>query len=318
MGLSPGGASGQARFHKGYNTAQHDMRPLLIIGAVALSGCALQWAHTRRNLHFARYRLAAPKISTECAAEADMSFCRYRPTNSPEDPETTLYYFHYATGDAQSLYRLGLAGALYNYYHKAGLPAPRLISVSYGTHWLFSNRPGKRQVVSTSRFLHEALPALEKRFGASPKKLIWGMSQGGYNALELLLERPGDWQAAAVSCPALYAVDPFSDEAGPLAKRMGAPKSWVEDGMALFNTRLADSQTWKTEEPIGRVRTAQELPPLLIQANLSDEFGFREGAGALAEAWTNHGIVNLEKESGGHCVNDVAKVAAFFARQTHP
>jgi predicted esterase len=289
-----------------------------IFATLTLSGCALQWAHTRRNLHFARYRLAAPKMSAECGTEGDMSFCRYKPENAPEDPETTIYFLHYATGDEHSLYRLGLAGVLYRTYQKAGLPAPRIISVSYGSHWLFSNRPGRRQVQSTDRFIHEALPWLEKRFGSSPKKLLWGMSQGGYNALEVLLTRPDDWLAAAVSCPALYAVDPFSGKAAAVAQRMKAPESWVKDGMALFNTRLADSQAWTAEEPIGRARSASALPPLLIQANRGDEFGFFEGADTLAEAWARHGLINLEKESGSHCVNDVAKVAEFFAKQTHP
>lgn len=286
-----------------------------ILMTLAFAGCALERLHARRNFHYAGYWLARPKAALECGAEGAMSFCRYRPQGLEEDPETTVYFLHYATGDARSLSRLGIANVFYRYYRKAGLRPPRLIAVSFGTHWLFSDRPGRRQIIDTGRFLSEDLPFLKKRFGDSPKQFVWGASQGGYNALQLLFARPGAWQAAAVSCPALYIEDPFAGRFQALAARTGAPKASLIDGMALFNTRLADAKTWREEEPIARARAATVLPPVLVQANRRDEYGFFEGAQALSEALAPHAAgSDFAPEPGGHCVFNAEKVAAFFAK----
>ena len=48
---------------------------------------------------------------------------------------------------------------------------------------------------------------------------------------------------------------------------------------------------------------------------MKDEFGFLEGGRALAKELKAKGrAADLVEEPGGHCVNDVAAVGAFFAR----
>lgn len=283
----------------------------------ALQGCALQREHTRRNFHFVRYRLMGGPWKSECGVEGAARYCVYQ-AKKPEDrdPDATLYYFHYATGDEKSLARLGLANALARGYRRAEKRLPRLISISYGEHWLLSDRPGKRQTVATAPFLKETLGAIEQRFGKTSKSFVWGMSMGGHNALEAALAAPERWTAAAVSCPAVYVEDPFAGSSGAVAERTGAPASWVSDGMELFNTRLEGPASWAAEDPVGRAKAGAPVPPMLIQANIKDEFGFLEGARALVAALKAHGrTVELVEESGGHCVNDVSAVGAFFARQ---
>ncbi len=289
------------------------MRGVSLFLIVLFSGCALQREHTRRNFHFVRYRLMSAPLAMDCGTEGELRWCVYRANDaSSRDAKATIYFLHYATGDEKSLARLGLANALYRSYRRARKPVPRFISVSYGTHWLFSNRPGKRQTVSTDKFLAKTLPALEKRLGRTEINFLWGMSQGGYNALELALAEPLRFRAAAASCPALLAVDPFTTDAKSFASRAGITESWASDGLALFNTRLKDDAAWQAEDPVARARTSA-LPPLLIQANLQDEFGFLEGSRALASAVkARGGSVVLQEETGSHCVNDVEKVGAFF------
>ncbi len=284
---------------------------------LSLAACAAQRGHARRALHYARYRLMRPGVDVQCDAQADLSFCRYRPKGLEEDPQATIYFLHYAGGNARSLARVGLANAFYGVYRRKHLKPPRIVALSFGTHWIVSDRPGRRQTVTTRRLLDQTLPLLERRFGAAPRRLLWGMSQGGYNALELALAYPGRWQAAVVSCPALLSVDPFSEEAPALAKRARVPLGTVRDGLALFNTRLADSATWRSEEPIARVRAGASLPPLLIQTSLRDEFGFREGSLSLAKALSARPEgVTLEDGPDGHCLFDARSVAEFFiARQ---
>lgn len=201
-----------------------------------------------------------------------------------------LFFLHYATGDDRSFARIGLALSFFARYRKRGRLPPRVVSVSYGTHWVLSSEPGKRQVILLEPFL-KTLKGLEPK---PARRYLWGMSMGGYNSAVAALSAPEDWSAAVLSCPALHTTNPFQDSIEPeLLGLPGARGENVRDGRAL-------------------VRPGK-LPSFLIEGNGRDEFGFAPGARALAAALREAGAAVEHRElPGGHCVIDGASVADFL------
>ncbi|MBI4347359.1 MAG: hypothetical protein HY553_10920 [Elusimicrobia bacterium] len=275
-----------------------------LVVALLSSGCAL-----RRNWNFTREYLSGPAAKTACFEGKDgLRGCRFAPKSGPVDESTLLVFLHYATGDEKSFGTIGLARSFFARYRKAGKPAPRVLSLSYGPHWVLSKEPGKRQVVNLEAFTR-TVDELES--GAS-RKFAWGMSMGGYNSAVLALQAPG-WAGAALSCPALFEGDPFDDSIAPaLMKLPGANAREVQDGRALFTTRLAGAETWRRENPLA-LAASGKAAPMLIEPNAEDEFGFLPGARALAKALAAAGRPPVYRERpGGHCVIGAATVADFM------
>ncbi|MBI4370915.1 MAG: hypothetical protein HY552_01320 [Elusimicrobia bacterium] len=273
-------------------------RLFLFLLLPALQGCAV-----RRGTGFVWQRLTGASAESECFRDGSASVCRWRPKGADEDPEAVVFFLHYATGDERSLVRVGLLNGFYKRYRKAGRKPPRVLSLSYGSHWLISDAPGQRQVV-----LRGELDALLARLQDVPAKrrYLWGLSMGGYNAAELAFAAPDRWSAAVLSCPALLDVDPFAAPTKGLSRKR-------RDGLTLFKIRLGGPDVWRSENPLALARRPGPAPSVLIEANASDEFGFFPGAAALASALADAGKpVSFQVRPGGHCAVDGAAAADFF------
>lgn len=268
----------------------------LLLAAIAFGGCS---ARSRR---FASYQFAGSAPAMTCREDGPARWCLHQTKDAGPD---LVYFLHYATGDERSWNRLGLSRAFYSEFKKLGRKAPRVVTVSYGEHWLVTNEPG-RQTVLLGDF--EALRArIEAGLAPVGRRFAWGMSQGGYNAAELVLSAPTLWSGAALSCPALYAVSPYAKLEKPV---------WARDveGRQLFTTRMAGGATWERENPLALAAAAKPLPPFWIEANRDDEFGFADGARALAKALRDAGgDATLVEAAGGHCAIDARAAARFLA-----
>lgn len=289
-----------------------------LLSAAALaafaSGCAVQRLQSGRFLHFASYRLFNANAAEECWTEKEWKACVYRPKKARVSGDV-VYFMHYATGSELGFGEIGLANAFYSELAKAKAPPPSVVSVSFGTHWLLTRGERGKQVVPLRKFLGEVVPSVESRLGAPKRRFAWGMSMGGFNALQLALAKPDGFSAAVLSCPALHAVDPMKhgDEAPKLAARARVPLNWADDGMALFYHRIP-AEDWPAEDPAARVAKGEPLPPLLLQANRDDEYGFYEGAEAFYAALKKAGReASFSPLPGGHCVVDAREAARFFA-----
>jgi len=269
--------------------------PLLAL--LVLTACSIR---TRR---FIGYQFAGSAPASACAQDGPARWCVYTPSGPTDDG--VVYFLHYATGDERSWNLLGLSRAFYAEYRRAGRPAPRVVTISYGGYWLLTRTPGLRQTVSLADF--EALRArIEAKIGPVSRRAIWGMSQGGYNASVAVLSHPSEWSAAVLSCPALVPSTPYV---------VPPSESWPRgpEGRLLFTYRLAGEDAWKAENPLGLVGAAASPPPFWIEANVSDEFGYVEGARALAAALRGAGDpVEFVESPGGHCAIDARAAARFF------
>lgn len=277
------------------------MRTLPLLAVLLLSGCA---ARTRR---FIAYRLGGPSAAAvECRQDGAARWCLHHPKGAESDD--VVYFFHYATGDERSWDRLGLANAFYAEYRRMKKPAPRVVTVSFGTHWLVTKTPGLRQTVSIDDI--EALRrSVEERLGRVGRRYLWGMSLGGYNAATLALARPKPWKAVALSCPALHASSPYEKIAAVDRFPRGA------EGREAYTLRLAGEAAWKAENPLALLSSATEPPPFWIEADVDDDFGFFDGARAFEAALrAANARVEFTASPGGHCLIDARAAARFLAR----
>jgi pimeloyl-ACP methyl ester carboxylesterase len=166
-------------------------------------------------------------------------------------------------------------------------------------------------------FVERAMPFLESKLPAPPKRrYLWGMSQGGLNASELLLRKPELWAAAAFSCPAWYTIGVFSSSqaVAGYTSRNRADRGTVDWGLGLIRDRVAGAEEWEREDPLARALAPAALPPVYIDCTRGDQFGFFEGATLMAERLRKAGRrVTFREEKGRHCQLDARAVAAFLA-----
>jgi predicted esterase len=209
-----------------------------------------------------------------------------------------------------------LGRAFYAECARRGLTPPRVVSVSFAPYWILVDQPGGRiETPKFDEFIRDWMPRLEK--DAPPKRrLLWGVSQGGFSAALLALRRPDLFQAEALTCPAIPSIPPFSSEPDrkAYAARRSIKTGGLEYGLSLFTNRLDGPAQYA---PIDVVALAQraKAPRTFIQANLSDEYGFFDGAKLLADALKADGAsVEFRPEPGAHCTNDIGLVAEFLSR----
>lgn len=283
------------------------MRGLLLLSVLlSLHGCAF-----RRNLGFTAQRLSGLSPMKDCWQEGkSLKVCHWKPYGLEEDPGSVLFFFHYATGDEGSFARVGLANSFYGRYKKLGLKPPRVFSLSYGSHWLVSGQVGQRQTVMRKEF-EEVLRNLEEDPGR--KRYLWGLSMGAYNAVVTGLSDPGSWAGVAASCPALHAKNPFTL---PLNAQ---PTKSLRDGLHLFTYRLGGARVWDEENPNALAILPGGSPPVYLEANVKDEFGFGPGARELARLMREAGKPVIYKElPGSHCAVSGANAADFFIGLSNP
>lgn len=292
---------------------------LRILGLAAIllaSGCA----QTRFYLHYASYFNDGPKPRTECGENSGFRYCLHKaPKGVLDDPGSILYFLHYAGGDERSWSRIPISRVYYAELKKRGLPAPQVVTVSYGPHWNLFNKPGARHPVGLfGEFTGKVMPFLENSLGGPARRYIWGMSQGGLNGSLLVLKRPDLWSAAVFSCPAWFTFPVFAGEpeiASYESRNRSDPKKvrWV---LNLIKERVEGPSEWAIEDPLQRARSAQKLPPVYINCTRGDEYGFFEGASAMAETLRKAGQdVTFFEEKGAHCQLDAVKASAYLAEK---
>lgn len=284
------------------------LAPLLLA-----AGCG----STRFYAHFVPYYFAGPKPSAQCGQGQGFRYCAYRaPPGAADDPESVLYFFHYGGGSEESWSSFPAARVYYAEFKKRGLPAPRVVAVSYGGNWVLFDKPGPKSAGLFGPFVSEALPWLEDKFGRPRRRYVWGMSQGSLNAGLVVLKKPELWSGAVFSCPGFSQLSPFASpaEIDAFIKRTRADRAKVQSWLKLVRERVAGPEAWTREDPLARALSASGLPPVYIDCTREDEYGFFEGAARMAEILRERGQnAEFVAESGEHCQLDARGVAVFLA-----
>ncbi|MFH2204626.1 MAG: alpha/beta hydrolase-fold protein [Elusimicrobiota bacterium] len=290
-----------------------------VLFAVPFSGCAVHSARSYRWMHFVSHITSGPQPIAECGGADGMRYCLHTaPREAEEDPTSVLYFLHYAGGSEMSWREIPLSRFYYSYFRRRGLPAPKVVSISYGPDWVLLEEPGEKFPALFNRFIERDMPLVEAKIGEVQRRYIWGMSQGGLNAAELVLKRPELFDGAVLSCPAFYSVSIYAadEELRRYTRRTHADhEGSVMWGIRRLRPHVGGPQAWAREDPLALARENRRVPPLLIQANRRDEFGFYEGAGIFYRElrWRNQ-PVTFKPHRGGHCVIGIRQAVRFIRR----
>lgn len=252
------------------------------------------------------------EAAVDCGRGAGFDYCIYTAAATNGRRSTDLLYFLHGGGEAaESWGRWAVGKEYFREYRSKGIPAPTVVSISFGRLWLLTEKSGLFE-----RFTSVAMPFIEKKTRAPAKRFLWGMSMGGFNALELALKRPELWRAVVLSCPG---ITPLSPRAAPqeikdYMARTGARKANVDSILDLARTYFPNGEDWDRHDPLALAAAAGSIPPLLIECGDQDEYGFFEGSRLLSEALGNGGrSVEFHRVPGGaHCVVTPAVVLKFL------
>lgn len=282
----------------------------------SLSGCAVQRGRVARWFHFVSYVPDGPAPRTECRKAEDFRYCvDVPPKKTKANPNSLLYVLHHAGGGPRSWSGSPAARVFYARFRKAKISPPVVVSVSYGPYWTLMDAPGSKQKALFEDFVSRAMPRIETDLGVPRRRLLWGVSQGAFNGAQLLFKRPKLFRGAVLSCPAIYTIPLYSGKEAirEYTERTKADPYSVIWGIELLRPLIGGPEAWAKEDPLALARRAKGLPPVMIQANAKDEFGFFEGGQLLAEILKDRGEpVEFRRNSGSHCAIDPRQASDFL------
>lgn len=289
-----------------------------LMGAAFTVACVLHRRRILRAAHYFRYLPRGPGPKSRRHRAGRMRYCVHTaPLDAPEDPETILYFLHPSTWDERCWKQLPISRAYYAFFREKGLPAPKVVSISYGEVWIYSEKKLPRRPALLKHFASEGLPRVEKRLGRPKRRLLWGMSQGGVNAIQLLYKMPGKWAGAFLSSPAIFTCDVFAGEEvlRRHAEDPGVDYKELVWGLRQLRGLVRTPKIWERHDPLVLAERGVRLPPVLVQANREDQFGFFQGTKKFAARLKeNDQPVTWSPMDGGHCHNDIDQAMAFFEK----
>jgi pimeloyl-ACP methyl ester carboxylesterase len=225
-----------------------------------------------------------------------------------------LYYLH------------GLNGSQYEWedgpfysqiYALWGNQAPTVVSITYGSIWLLAQTNGSGLSGLYDNFVNTALPGIETANSLHPRRrLLFGLSMGGFNAAELYLKNPTLFAEVALACPAITTVGPYdgSNAIDDYIHRTHASAGDVDEAIYVSESYFPTEADWLKAAPLTLVNNVNaSFPPLYVSGGLQDQYGFFEGASQFVSAVNAHGgKANWNPLQGGHCTFDWQGTALFF------
>lgn len=290
---------------------------LILLALVALASMA--WA-----------RLTAPQgeqavtftpARQTCGTLDDLHYCINQPTG-PSAPDR-VYHLHGRGLDAEawndpSYFTAQVQGE----WQRRGLPAPTVVTLSYGREWLLTPRgqaPRSGLLDRIGPQLDRLDAQLDARTGTPRRRMLVGESMGGLNVLTLGLSQPGRFDRIAALCPGVYQDSPFASLGTLRAalQRTGADPKVAFGVWWLARQHVADDAEWARTSPLALIETlarAPRRPALYLSCGLYDRYGNFEGTQALATRAQALGVdTEWHPLYGGHCAVDITSLARFLA-----
>lgn len=237
--------------------------------------------------------------------------CDYEkhPTKNPD----TLFYFHGAGKNAQSWGRDSYTKELNHFWHETAQTSPRVISISFGESWIFSNAK-----YSSTDLAHMWI-AIAQRFklNAKGKIIFLGESLGAMNVGFIHFNRIMTASKIALLCPPLFDIHPWFNpsEMDAYIRETGASRLHIEWLMRWFRDQSKNLSHWKALD-LGQL-IEEHLKPgstsFYLSCGIKDEFGFHTGTRYIASVAQERGVnATFKPTIGGHCAVDIKSLSEFI------
>jgi len=265
----------------------------------------------------AKTRRPTPSLSSTNCSENSKNDLRYCVTETlgSENPNT-LYYMHGVQGDEEIWERDGIL--LRAAWQLGNVDPPRVITLSFGPTWLLGEKNSSSRSGLLERLFQEILPEIERNIeGISNKnRYLFGLSMGGFNAIQMMSYHPEMFVKVALACPAVTTVGPFAPEkeVQEYIKRTKASEENVRFTIALAREYFPTQETWQHAWPLQLAdRMGSHFPPVYVSGATKDSFGFQEGDMAFARRAQSRGVkIQTEMVPGPHCLYNGSSIANFF------
>ncbi|MNT19703.1 putative esterase [compost metagenome] len=193
------------------------------------------------------------------------------------------------------------------------------MTVSFGPIWLLTEKGQKEKSGLLNFFTTNVLKEVESKTGTPKSRIVFGESMGGLNSLVLGFKAGELFQKVASSCPAVYAMSPFSPigEVQDFLKRTGADPKIVYGVIQLAKEFIKDQKEWDNFSPLQILNAAnpKNSPEFYLSCGLYDSYGNYEGNELLAQKTLSLGFkLTWHPVYGGHCATDVVSLAEFLTK----
>jgi len=247
----------------------------------------------------------------------DWSYCVLRTPGSAN--RDVLYYFHGIFGDETRWFTEPLNRAIEARWQARGLDAPIVVGINFGKTRLLSAPNGSSLSGLLDVFANQVLPGLDAKY-ATPgaRRLLFGESLGGFNALQAYLRLPEFFSKVALACPAIATIAPQSSaaEIAAYVRRNNANPARVLEAYLVARAHFPTLESWKASDPLllASQRLGPGSSPLLILGAEHDGYGFYEGDAKFAELVGSLGVsLQWRAAPVGHCHVNADEIADFLA-----
>lgn len=213
-----------------------------------------------------------------------------------------LYFLHGLADNEQTLFKTGGWTLIEDLrqQHKIG---DFLVVAPEGRSTFYINSADGNERYSDF-FLHEFMPAIEKKYRVVPGRAgraISGISMGGYGALRFAFAHPELFSAVSAQSAALILESPKELNA---AASSGSP---VIRALTLVFGNPIDVAHWQANDPFflaKKKRASFRKLAIYFNCGQSDDYGFEKGAAALDKQLTAQGIKHqYHSHPGDHSLN---------------
>lgn len=232
------------------------------------------------EFNYVRYELQAE-------GKLGKTFGVVRPTGEQLKPLATLYLFHAATGDDTQPVRDGFFASLdTETIELIRQKRLQIILPHIGVSFL-QDTPLPGGINFSHFFYDELMPEAERDMSAPEKRLIAGVSAGGFAALSAFFKAPERFAGVGVLAPAIFDLDFFDARAvQAYCERTGAQDGYVAHIAGAFKAVFRDYADFVNASPN---RLAHDVPYASLRGKIlylnvgdQDEFGLLEGVRDLS------------------------------------
>jgi len=257
------------------------------------------------------------ELEAECHNDENEGWAYCINTTVGSESKDALYFFHGVTGSENSWTEganIELREGIRKTWEENNLQAPTVVTISYGSTWMLNDD-------YYEKVANNIIPMIEERHlkSAEGKRLVMGVSMGGFNALQLLFKKKDFFSRAAILSPMIPICDPWLEK-NALYICIAADTSdnnayATYQSHQLVKSYFSNRSEWDQVNPLNLAQDElnESFPPTILSTGFKDAFGFFSTSHKLSKiAERNLAPVKWEGTYLEHAQYDYKKVGLFL------
>lgn len=261
-----------------------------------------------------RYIPKPPRAkNVNCAEMNGYKYC----VQKNADSKVLMVHLHGAGQTEESIFRTDKQDPVISAIKRSGAPMPTIVTISQGRFWWLSSS----QTGNAAATIEALVRDLRQKNAGIDSVVLYGVSMGGFNGLQVFMRRPSLFSRVVLSCPALIESNPFDDSSWDNDPDTKAAKPFSRWGLRRgLQEEFSSSGNWTESNPMnllkrgqGKVLRGQEV---LVTTVGADGFGFINTPVKAAKMLSARGndVTHLKTSGAEHCFPDAGPMASFITK----